>query len=141
VLSGPLSAQTELFCDRLGQALATTKGAARTAENVAKMLSGFGPSPAACAFSLDLSGSTSANCHWAFSYRSDAATSGFDAMLATLTACADPAFAVETDQPVNHPDFYDLRLLRIAGGEVGLSIKDKVGLNQTYIFLRLTPTP
>lgn len=137
--STPLSAQTEPVCDWLDQAMAATKGADRLSGNIAKMLSGLGPAPASCAFSLDLSGSTSANCNWAFPYRSDAATDSFDAMLVALIPCADPALAIVTDQPVNHPDFYDLRLLRIVGGEVGLSVKDKINLDQTYVFLRLTP--
>lgn len=138
-LATTLPAQAAPLCDSLGQAMVATKADDAHAETVTKLLAGFGPAPAACSFSLDLSGSKSANCNWAFPYRTVRAQSEFNTMLAALTACADPAFAIETDQPVNHPDFYDLRLLRIADGEVGLSIKDKVGLNQTYLFLRLTP--
>lgn len=134
-----LPAQAAPFCDSLGQAMTATKAADAQADNVMHILTDFGPAPAACSFSLDLSGSKSANCNWAFPYRTDEATTEFNTMLKALTACADPAFAIETDQPVNHPDFFDLRILQVANGEVGLSIKDKVGLNQTYVFLRLTP--
>lgn len=135
-----LSAENTALCDRLDQAMAVAKGEDVQAETVTDALMTLGPSPAACGFSLDLSGAKSANCNWAFAYRSDDAKSEFDALLAGLSACADPAFAIETDQPVNHPDFYDLRVFRIAGGEVGLSLKDKVSLDQTFMFLRLTPT-
>jgi hypothetical protein len=135
-----VSAENPALCDRLDQAMAATRGDDTQAESVANVLMDLGPSPAACGFSLDLSGSKSANCNWAFSYRSTDAKTEFDTLLAGLSACADPAFAIGTDKPVNHPDFYDLHLFRIAGGEVGLSLKDKVSLDQTFMFLRLTPT-
>jgi hypothetical protein len=133
------SVQDASFCDRLDQAMAATSSDDPQSAVVTDALKGFGPSSASCAFSLDLSGQESANCNWAFSYRSEEAQNQFQDMLATLSACADPAFGIESDQPVNHPDFYDLRMLHIVGGNVGLSLKDKVALQQTYVFLRLTP--
>ncbi len=135
-----LSAQGGPFCDRLDQAMAITRSDDAKAETVTDLLLGFGPSVPNCAFSIDLSGAKSANCHWAFSYRSDDSAMQFTEMLAELSACADPSFDIESDQHVNHPDFYDLRLLRITDGDVGLSLKDKVALEQTYVFIRLTPT-
>ena len=86
----------------------------------------------------DLSGSKSSNCNWVFSYRSDEAMTEFKGMLAALSACAVPASAIESDQPVNHPDFFDLRRLRVSNGDVGLSLKDKAELQKTYVFLTLT---
>jgi|TARA_B110000967_G_scaffold42814_1_gene42857 hypothetical protein len=41
--------------------------------------------------------------------------------------CADQDIAPTTDQAVNHPDFYDLRIFTMNNVEVGLSIKDKGG--------------
>ena len=35
-----------------------------------------------------------------------------------------------------HPDFYDLRVLPIDGGEVGLSLKDKAERQSTFLFFR-----
>lgn len=134
-----LSAEETAFCDRLDQAMAATANQDAQADMVKTVLDGFGASPANCGFSLDLSGSRSANCHWAFSFRSDEVNREFTELLARLTACADPAFGIQADRPVNHPDFFDLRILRVSGGDVGLSLKDKSGLQQTYIFLRLTP--
>jgi hypothetical protein len=134
------SAQSAPFCGRLDQGMAVTESNDARAEIVGNLLLGFGPSRAACAFSVDLSGSKSANCNWAFPYRSDEAKSEFFRMLSVLSTCSDPVFGIETDQNVNHPDTYDLRLLHVNGGEVGLSLKDKVTLQQTYVFLRLTPT-
>ena len=119
--------------------MAATTGVEVQAETIRGFLTGLGTSPATCSFSLDTHGAKSANCNWAFSYRSAEATGAFQDMLAELSVCADMASGIETDQPVNHPDFYDLRLMRIAGGEMGLSIKDKAALLQTLVFLRLTP--
>ena len=132
-------AQTAPLCDRLDQAMAATAGANVQAETVRDILTDLGTSQASCSFSLDTLGMKSANCNWAFSYRSAEATGAFQGMLAELSVCADMASGIETDQSVNHPDFYDLRLMRIAGGEMGLSIKDKAAIQQTYVFLRLTP--
>ena len=132
-------AESAPLCDRLDQAMAATTGADVQAETVRDFLTGLGMSPATCAFSLGMHETKSANCNWAFSYRSAEATGAFKDMLAELSACADMASGIATDQPVNHPDFYDLRLMRIAGGEVGLSIKDKAEMQQTFVFLRLTP--
>ncbi len=119
--------------------MAATAGADVQAETVRDILTDVGMSQAICSFSLDTRGTKSANCNWAFSYRSAEATGTFKDKLAMLSVCADKASGIVTDQSVNHPDFYDLRLMRIAGGEVGLSIKDKAAIQQTFVFLRLTP--
>ncbi|MFT5064637.1 MAG: hypothetical protein ACJAXK_000744 [Yoonia sp.] len=95
---------------------------------------------AACTRSLDLSGASSVNCAWPHAYRSAQATAVFDGLLTAVTACADQGIAPVNDQAVNHPDFYDLRLFVVDSFDVGLSIKDKGGLQQTYVFLRVTPT-
>ncbi len=134
-----LSAQSAPFCDRLDQAMMAMGNDDARGEMVQDLLLGFGPSTAACSVSVDLSGAKSTNCNWAFSYRSDEAKNVFLNMLSVLSDCADPAFGIAADQQVNHPDFYDLRILRVDNGEVGLSLKDKVALQQTYVFLRLTP--
>jgi hypothetical protein len=41
------------------------------------------------------------------------------------------------DKDVNHPDFYDLQTFQLNGLEIGVSLKDKAGLSETYIFLRI----
>lgn len=133
-----LAAQEASFCAQLDLALAAVDPDAQAAI-VETMFHGNGAKPANCGVSLDLSGSRSTNCHWAFAFRSEAVELAFDKMLAQLSACADPAFGVQKDLPVNHPDFFDLRVMRMTGGEVGLSLKDKTALQQSFIFLRLTP--
>lgn len=91
-----------------------------------------------CTRSLDLSGASALNCAWPFPFREGAARKTFDVAFAQLQSCFG-ADASE-DQPVNHPDFYDLRMFQTPQGEVGLSLKDKGALQQTYVFLRMAPT-
>ena len=43
------------------------------------------------------------------------------------------------DQPVNHPDSYDLREWDTPDGTFAISVKDKGGLNRTLVFFRLEP--
>jgi hypothetical protein len=85
-----------------------------------------------------LGGRTQLHCGWPFDYRSDSATTAFNELVDTLTACIGPDAQMISDQNVNHPDFYDLRIFQIDGFEVGASLKDKSGLRQTYVFLRVS---
>lgn len=92
-----------------------------------------------CSTALALSGETSKHCAWPFDYRSEAATQAFEALVTAVPACLELDVAAADDQDVNHPDFYDLRVFNPAQGEVGISLKDKGALQQTYVFLRVTP--
>jgi hypothetical protein len=124
-------AQAQTFCDNIN-ALAD-----QTATSVPLP---FSPNTvAACTRSRDLSGASSANCAWPHAYRSAEATALFDGLLNAVANCADQDIAPTIDQAVNHPDFYDLRIFTMNNVEVGLSIKDKGGLQKTYVFLRVTP--
>lgn len=100
-------------------------------------LAGVGSS--ACTRSLDLTGASALNCAWDFPFRTGDARAVFDQTLVLLQGCFGPN--ATTDQPVNHPDFYDLRIFETELGEVGLSLKDKGALQRTYIFLRIAPLP
>ena len=92
-----------------------------------------------CTTSLALSGETSTHCAWPFDYRAPKATQAFEAVIQAVPNCLATSLQVENDQDVNHPDFYDLRIFQAPEGEVGVSLKDKGGLQQTYVFLRVTP--
>ncbi len=92
-----------------------------------------------CTTSLGLSGVTSTHCAFAFDYRSPEATEAFQAVIQAVPTCLDTAGEMESDQDVNHPDFYDLRIFQAAKGEVGVSLKDKGGLQETYVFVRVSP--
>ncbi len=73
---------------------------------------------------------------WQFDYRAAEAEVAFNALLDQMRRCA-PEAGTE-DQGVNHPDFYDLRLFRVEGREVGVSLKDKGALQQTLVFLTVS---
>lgn len=88
-----------------------------------------------CTRSLALGGGSQLHCGWAFDYRVAAATDAFEQGISVLNACFDQS---TPDQNVNHPDFYDLRLFVAGDQEIGLSLKDKAVLGQTYVFLRIT---
>lgn len=96
---------------------------------------------AKCTSALALSGQKSTHCAWPFDYRAPQATDAFEAVIKAVASCVDTSLKVENDQDVNHPDFYDLRIFNTSRGEVGVSLKDKGGLQKTYVFLRITPKP
>ena len=94
-----------------------------------------------CTTSLSQTGARAVNCAWPFAYRSDEAQAAFDGILSEVRKCLGADAIVSRDQGVNHPDFYDLREFRFQRGEVGVSIKDKGALQQTYVFLRVQGLP
>jgi len=70
----------------------------------------------------------------AVAYRSTAATDAFERLNDAVIACLGPDATITQYQSVNHPDFYDLRLYLMADQEIGVSLKDKAALQQTYVF-------
>ena len=96
------------------------------------------PEAVKCTQSLSLGGGSQLHCGWPFKYRDPAANLAFDQGVSALTDCYG---ALEVDQEVNHPDFYDLRIFQAKDQEIGLSLKDKSSLGQTYVFLRISRKP
>lgn len=90
-----------------------------------------------CTRSLMLSGGVQLHCGWAFSYRAPAASEAFAQLVATVQSCLGDDAAVTVDLDVNHPDYYDLQTFQLGGREVGVSLKYKGALSQTYVFLRI----
>lgn len=91
-----------------------------------------------CTRSLVLAGGTQVHCGWAFSYRAPEATRAFERLVASVGDCLGDSAAVTADLDVNHPDFYDLQTFQLGGQEIGVSLKDKAALSETYVFLRIT---
>ena len=89
-----------------------------------------------CARSLTLSGGSQIHCRWPFEYRAPSAVNAFEALSTAVATCLN--IAPIADQPVNHPDFYELRTYRVDGQDIGVSLKDKAALQQTYVFLRIS---
>lgn len=93
-----------------------------------------------CRTSLQLGSGYQTQCGWPFAYRSDEATQAFERLNDAVSACLGPKALITQDQSVNHPDFYDLRMYQIGDREIGVSLKDKAGLQETYVFLRVART-
>lgn len=74
-------------------------------------------------------------CRWAFKYRSQAAESAFERIANDLARCLGAPAA--TDEPVNHPDSYQLVQFNGSDGIISVSLKDKASLQQTFVFLRV----
>lgn len=100
-------------------------------------LPGGGPK-ADCKTSLMLSGGSQVHCGFGFTYRAPAATTAFEGLVNAVTDCLGDAAHVTADLDVNHPDFYDLQTFQLKGQEIGVSLKDKSALSQTYVFVRVS---
>lgn len=87
---------------------------------------------ATCGLVRELGGVRANFCTWEFSYRSEAAETAFTSLTAQVEICLGNPIA--TEAPVNHPDSYQL-LTYPEGASVGL--KDKVGLGETHVILRV----
>lgn len=94
--------------------------------------------PTTCRQSLMLGGGAQLHCGWAFPYRSDAASQAFEHLVRTVATCLGDEARITADLDVNHPDYYDLQTFTLERREVGVSLKDKATLAQTFVFLRVT---
>ena len=129
LITGAAQAQ---FCDDL-------TGLAAQADTAATLdLPSTVPSQTAtCSTSPGLSGVRNVHCHWTYDYRTPEAIDAFEAVTAALSVCLGQNAVMATDQSVNHPDAYDLRLFRLDDAEFAVSLKDKGALQQTLVFLRV----
>ena len=85
-----------------------------------------------CGLVRELGGARAVFCTWEFAYREEAAEAAFAVLTAQVKACrGDP---ISAEAPVNHPDSYELLTFE-DGASVGL--KDKVGLGETHVILRV----
>jgi hypothetical protein len=92
---------------------------------------------ATCAKGRALGGKSFAHCAIDFPFRARPANQAFDALSKAVMSCQGVTRREFTDQTVNHPDSYDLRLFDSPFGTVSLSLKDKGALQKTYVFLRV----
>jgi hypothetical protein len=128
------SAQADLFCENLNGIM---NGSIHPSAGVTDVVSSQG---AQCSTTLSMNGQTSSNCHWAYEFRADDATNAFETLSDQVAECLQVTDS-QSDQGVSHPDTYDLRIFSSARGEVGVSLKDKGAIQQTLVFLRITPDP
>ncbi|MEP0990931.1 MAG: hypothetical protein ABJG73_15220 [Tateyamaria sp.] len=124
------SATASVFCE-------TIQTLSARSDNISLALPGSA-SVVRCTRSLMLDGGTQLHCGWSFTYRASAASEAFEGLVEAVTQCLGDGAVVTTDLNVNHPDFYDLQTFRAGGQEIGVSLKDKAALSETYVFLRVT---
>ena len=89
-----------------------------------------------CTRYLGQNGGQGVSCFWSFPFRAPEAPQFADAIWAEVQSCR-PGKAAGPDALVNHPDSYDLRVWITDGATYHLSLKDKGGLQQTLVFLRI----
>lgn len=92
-----------------------------------------------CSSALAQSGGRFTYCAWPFDYRAPVAHDAFKQLVDAVPTCLGLGVEGENDQKVNHPDFYDLQVFKSPQAEVSVSLKDKAGLQETYVFLRVQP--
>ncbi len=139
VLLASPPAQADPFCDRVSEIAQALAGGAQAPLELRLSLPGPEVPEALCTVSQNLSGGKMAHCGWPFAYRAPEARQNFEALLEVVSTCMGAQVERSADQPVNHPDAYDLVELRGQGRVLGVSLKDKAGLQQTYVFLRIAP--
>ena len=76
-------------------------------------------------------------CHWHFSYRDKAATEAFERLDTAIQSCRGGLPQLPPDTAVNHPDSYDLHRYRYGNSVISLALKDKAGLGQSLLFMRI----
>lgn len=134
-------AQADPVCERVsafvGEAERWTPGSADVAIHLPSIFLAEGQ----CGSSLSMSGHHSLHCGWAFPYRATAATLAFEKLAVRIETCEGARQLKNAGNGVNHPDTFDQRRIRFAGGTVSVSLKDKVALQETYILLRVQARP
>ena len=90
----------------------------------------------ACATATSESGAQEVYCYWSHPLRDPAAAQAAKTLTADIRTCLPGVQVLPADQPVNHPDSYDLRRFRAGDLIVSLAVKDKAALVQILVFLR-----
>jgi len=92
------------------------------------------PHPASC--ELSSSSQYVLTCTWQFPYHSPVATDNFRKLQNIIKACVNGSANFTRDQNVNHPDYYEAYYIDFRDHILSVTIKDKIGLQNTFIFLR-----
>ena len=91
-----------------------------------------------CRLTRNLAAPDAYFCAWDFPYRAPKADQTFARFNQSAQTCFDDLTALDADQPVNHPDSYDLRQYRLGDINLSVSLKDKTALQKTYVFIRIS---
>ena len=90
-----------------------------------------------CTVSLSLSGAKSFQCVWSYAQGSGAAPAEFGRLNGAVRDCLGDRARIVRDQPVNHPDYFDLREYRLDGVVLTVSLKEKSARRKTYVVFRI----
>lgn len=86
-----------------------------------------------------LGGPTQIHCRWSYDYRAPEALARHDELIADVEACFPATPRQPLEPGVNHPDAYLLTEFHGPPLRIYVSLKDKVGLGKTFVFLRMAP--
>ncbi|WP_424977926.1 hypothetical protein [Leisingera sp. S232] len=96
-----------------------------------------GKAPHHCARAAGLEGGSASYCAFVFPFRSLAASETFSGLLERFAECPAVPELTTAGPAVNHPDSYELKVFQLGAETVSLALKDKGGIAQTYIFVRI----
>lgn len=88
-----------------------------------------------CGTALAPKGMNEVHCRWDFPYRSEPATDVWNRLAERVMGCLG-ARPVAPEPGVNHPDSFAQQRFEAEGINLSLSLKDKVALRQSLVFLR-----
>lgn len=94
---------------------------------------------ASCDTLVTFGASPSRFCRWQFDYRAADSETIFSNLTSAFETCFGADSTRPADQSVNHPDTYHLRQFELDGWVVSVSLKDKAGLQASFVFLRVDP--
>ena len=89
-----------------------------------------------CTF-LEDAEKTSYRCVWTYSQGNEQAHETFQRLAKEMRACIGTRAEEQTDQSVNHPDFYASRYYQLPSGRASVNIKDKTALRSTLVSIRI----
>jgi hypothetical protein len=76
-------------------------------------------------------------CAWEFPHRAEQAYDAYEELVRELDECIGQDATLHEDQSVNHPDYYASRRYEMGQAEVSVSVKDKVELGSTFVFVKI----
>lgn len=91
--------------------------------------------PETCGTAQSETGKAEDFCAWRFEQSDPSAQTIFSNHVSALENCAQ---ALPSDQRVNHPDSYDLRVFTLDAQTISISLKEKFALSASYIFIRVS---
>ncbi|MEP2027917.1 MAG: hypothetical protein ABJI96_04300 [Paracoccaceae bacterium] len=128
------------ICDQMGGLVALAESNFLEDVTTANSI-GMLPGAEKCSVVRSLSGANTYHCAWGFDYRSDAAKQSFEAVNQMVRDCFGDSSESVKDAGVNHPDTYYQRQHILDEIVISVSLKDKVALQQTYVFVGIHGAP